>query len=78
MPRAGLGVQWVARTAGDARDLDRCSEVLKERGTFVGHETSEGIELVEGRDPDGLPVLIVYPGAERAPRHVIADRIQRA
>ena len=78
MPRGGLGVQWVAWTAGDAQDLDRCSELLKERGTFVGRETSEGVTFVEGRDPDDLPVLIVYPGAERAPRHVIADRIRRA
>jgi hypothetical protein len=78
MPRHGFGVQWVAWTAGDAHDLDRCSDVLKERGTYVGRDTSEGITSVEGRDPDGLPVIIVYPGAERAPRHMIHDHIRRA
>lgn len=78
MRRDGFGVQWVAWTAGDAHDLDRCSEVLEERGAYVGRETSEGITLLEGRDPDGLPVIIVYPGAEHAPRHVIHDRIHRA
>ena len=77
-PREGLGVQWVAWTAGIAGDLDRCSEMLKERGAYVGRAISEGITVVEGRDPDGLPVLIIYPGAELAPRHVIADRIRRA
>lgn len=71
-------VQWVAWTAGDAHDLDRCSEVLKERGAYVGRDGSEGITLLEGRDPDGLPVIIVHPGAEHAPRHVIHDRIRRA
>ena len=78
MPRHGFGVQWVAWTAGDAHDLDRCSALLKERGAYVGRDTSEGITSVEGRDPDGLPVIIVYPGAERAPRHMIHDHIRRA
>ena len=78
MPRDGFGVQWVAWTAGDAHDLDRCSELLKERGAYVDRDTSEGITVLEGRDPDGLPVIIVHPGAERAPRHVIHDRIRRA
>lgn len=73
-----LGVQWVGWTAGDAHDLDRCSELLKERDAYVGRETSEGITLLEGHDPDGLPVIIVYPGAEHAPRHMIHDRIRRA
>ena len=77
-PRDGIGVQWLGWTAGGARDLDRCVELLKERGAYVGRDTSEGISLVEGRDPDGLPVLIVYPGAEHAPRHVIHARIHQA
>jgi len=76
--RDGFGVQWVGWTAGDADDLDRCSWVLKERDAYVGRETSEGITLLEGRDPDGLPVIIVYPGAEHAPRHLIHGRIRRA
>lgn len=76
--RAGFGVQWVAWTAGDPHDLDRCSDMLKESGDYVGRDTSDGITLLEGRDPDGLPVIIVYPGAERAPRHVIHDRTRPA
>ena len=77
-PKDGLGVQWVGWTAGDAQDLDRCTDVLKEQGAFVGREEiGEGITLLEGRDPDGLPVIIVYPGAEHAPRHVIHERIRR-
>lgn len=78
MARDGLGVHWVAWTAGDAHDLDRCSEMFRERGAYVGRETTEGITSVEGRDPDGLPVIIVHPGAEHAPRHVIHDRVHRA
>lgn len=77
VPRDEAGVQWVAWTAGDMDDLERCSVVLKEHGTYMGRDTSEGVTSVEGRDPDGLPVVVVYPGAERAPRHIIHDRIRR-
>jgi len=66
-PRNGFGVQWLAWIAGDADDLDRCSELLKERGAYVGRDTTEGITSVEGRDPDGLPVIIVYPGPSVRP-----------
>ena len=76
--RDGFGVQWVGWTAGDAADLDRCGEVLKERGAYVNRDTSEGLTLLEGRDPDGVAVVIVYPGAENSPRHVIHNRIRQA
>ncbi len=76
--RDGFGVQWVAWTAGDAHDLDRCSDLLKEHGAYVSRDTSEGITVLEGRDPDGIPVIIVYPGAEHAPRHMIHARIHQA
>jgi hypothetical protein len=70
-------VQWVGWTAGDAEDLERCSDLLKERGAYVNRDTTEGITLLEGRDPDGLPVIFVYPGAEHAPRHFIHNRIHQ-
>jgi len=52
--------------------------MLKERDAYVGRDTTEGITSVEGRDPDGLPIIVDYPGAERAPRHIIHDRIRGA
>src|SRR6266511_1899242 len=73
----GIGVRWVAWTAGGARDLDRCADLLKERGAYERQDTSEGITVLEGRDPDGLPVLITYPGPDQAPRHMIHPRIYR-
>jgi CBS domain-containing protein len=73
----GLGVQWVAWTAGGDEDLDRCTEMLKARGAYVGRHVMESINIVEGRDPDGLPVLITYPGPDLAPRHLIDARISQ-
>jgi len=31
--------------------------------------------VVEGRDPDDLPVLIVYPGPDQTPLHELPVRI---
>jgi CBS domain-containing protein len=71
----GVGLQLMAWTAGGPDDLDRCTEVLKERNAYVRRDTNEGITVLEGRDPDGLPVLITYPGPDQAPRHLINARI---
>jgi CBS domain-containing protein len=73
-----IGLQLVAWTAGSADELDRCEELLRERGAYERRDTSEGFARVEGRDPDGLPVLITYPGPERSPRHMISPRIYRS
>jgi hypothetical protein len=42
---------------------------------YVDRDTSEGFTFLEGRDPDGLPVIIAYPGPEQAPRHLIKSRV---
>ncbi|HEY1323796.1 MAG TPA: VOC family protein [Streptosporangiaceae bacterium] len=54
----GLGVQYVIWTvAGDAA-LDRCEQALKDRGALIERRTADEGELVEGRDPDGIAVMI--------------------
>jgi CBS domain-containing protein len=69
----GVGLQYVAWTAGGPHDLDRCSKVLTERGAYTSRDTVEGIDVLEGRDPDGLPVLITYPGPGQTPRRLISS-----
>jgi CBS domain-containing protein len=68
--RAGLDCAvW---TAGGPGDLDRCMQFLVERDAFTNRTNSDGVDVVQGRDPDGLPVLITYPGPDQAPRHVLS------
>ena len=62
-------------TAGGSVDLDRCAEFLTERGAFTNRTNSDGVDVVQGRDPDGLPVLITYPGPDQAPRQAISRRV---
>ena len=68
-----VGLQYVAWTAGGPHDLDRCTKVLTEHGAYTSRDTFEGIDVLEGRDPDGLPVLITYPGPGETPRRLISS-----
>lgn len=70
-----VGLQYVAWTSDGPGDLDRCAQALTERGAYISRDASEGIEVLEGRDPDGLPVLITYPGPDQTPPHLISSRV---
>jgi catechol 2,3-dioxygenase-like lactoylglutathione lyase family enzyme len=70
-----VGVQYVVWTATGERDLRRCEEVLKSRGAYTQTRTGAGSAAVEGRDPDGVVVVITYPGPDQAPLHELPVRI---
>jgi catechol-2,3-dioxygenase len=57
----GIGVQYLVWTARDAEDLERCERALRERASLVSITVDHGVKVVEGRDPDGIPVIVVYP-----------------
>ena len=71
----GVGVQYVIWTAGDPDDLSRCEKVLKDRSAWRDTRTTEHVTVVEGRDPDDIAVMIVYPGPDQAPLHELPVRI---
>jgi catechol 2,3-dioxygenase-like lactoylglutathione lyase family enzyme len=56
-----VGLQFVVWTARDDDDLDRCERELKARDAFVSVSIEQGARVVEGRDPDGIPIVVVYP-----------------
>lgn len=70
----GIGYQYVIWTADDD-ELKRCEGVRREQSDQVTLTDEEGFRILEGRDPDGLPVLISYSGPDRVPRREIIDRI---
>jgi catechol-2,3-dioxygenase len=61
-----IGVQYLVWTARDGDDLARVEEALKARGAFVSATVEQGINVVEGHDPDNIPVLVVYPPSAAA------------
>jgi catechol 2,3-dioxygenase-like lactoylglutathione lyase family enzyme len=71
----GVGVQYVVWTARSGDDLVRCERVLKERSAHFETLSLEGVSSVHGRDPDGITVVIVYPGPEQVPLRELPARI---
>ena len=57
----GIGVQFLVWTAESAGYLDRCEKVLRARGAFVSRSLDHGVRVLEGRDPDGIRVIVVLP-----------------
>lgn len=75
-PLGAIGVQYVIWTADSPEDLQRCERLLKERDAHIAsRETGDNVTVVEGRDPDGLPLVIAYPGPHGAARQEIMARI---
>ena len=71
----GVGVQYVIWTAPSQEDLERSERVLKERSAHLDTRTSGRTTAVEGRDPDNITVMIIYPGPEEEPVHKLPLRI---
>ena len=71
----GIGVHYLVWTARDAGDLVRCENVLKARDAFVSTTQDQGVTVVEGHDPDDLPVLLVYPPSSSVSMSALPSRI---
>lgn len=70
-----IGVQYIIWTALDEDDLRRCKEVLRKNSRQVTQRTAGMCTVVEGTDPDDVPVLVTYPGPAQVSRHKIFERI---
>jgi catechol 2,3-dioxygenase-like lactoylglutathione lyase family enzyme len=80
LPRAqrmtgNVGVQYLIWTARDEGDLVRVEEALKGRGAFVSTTSEQGVKVVEGHDPDNIPLLVVYPARSEAGLTAVPARI---
>jgi catechol 2,3-dioxygenase-like lactoylglutathione lyase family enzyme len=71
----GIGYQYVIWTAASDEELLRCETVLRTQSEHVTVTQHQGFRMVEGRDPDDVPVLVTYPGPDEAPRQEIISRI---
>jgi catechol 2,3-dioxygenase-like lactoylglutathione lyase family enzyme len=70
-----VGIQYVIWTAAGQDDLSRCEQALKARSAHTETRTCEEVTAVEGRDPDGLTVIVTYPGPDQVPLHELPVRI---
>jgi catechol 2,3-dioxygenase-like lactoylglutathione lyase family enzyme len=74
-PLGGIGVQYVIWTASDAADLERCERTLKDLSAYRDSRAEGQARAVEGRDPDDIVVMMVYPGPDQLPLHELPVRI---
>jgi catechol 2,3-dioxygenase-like lactoylglutathione lyase family enzyme len=70
-----VGVQYVAWTAASRDDLRRCEQVLKKHRAYRETHLTDHAAAVEGRDPDDIMVLVVYPGPDQIPLRELPVRI---
>lgn len=70
-----IGVQYLLWSADSMEELQRCEQVLRRESNQVRRERLDEFEVVEGVDPDHVPVMVVYPGPDEFTRHAIIPRI---
>jgi catechol-2,3-dioxygenase len=64
-PLGAVGVQYLVWMTDSREDLDRRTELLRQRSAYRDVHTVEDGVTVEGRDPDDLVVMLAFrpPGA---------------
>lgn len=70
-----VGVQYVLWTAASREDLEQFERLLRQRSAFKERRGTEEVTVVEGRDPDDIVVLVIYPGPGEVPVHELPARI---
>jgi len=76
-PLGSVGIQYVVWTAAGAEDLARCERVLAGRGAHRDTRRSGDLTVVEGRDPDDMVLMVIYPGPDVLPLRELPVRIYR-
>jgi catechol 2,3-dioxygenase-like lactoylglutathione lyase family enzyme len=71
----GIGPQYVLWSAASEPEFARCETFLRRQSTHVTTTTVDGFRMVEGRDPDDIPVVISFPGPDELARSEIVARI---
>lgn len=61
-PLGSIGVQYLTWNTTSKDDLDRRAEILRRNSAYRETRTDDGAIVVEGRDPDDVPVMITYSG----------------
>ncbi|MCU1508986.1 MAG: uncharacterized protein JWR53_392 [Glaciihabitans sp.] len=74
-PLGGIGAQYALWSAASEADLDRCEAAMRQESTRVVVTQHDGFRMVEGRDPDDVPVIVSYPGPDLVARREIVPRI---
>ena len=70
-----VGIQYLTWSTATRADLDRRTEILRRQSAYRETRTDHDVAVVEGRDPDDVPVLIVYAEDKGQPMRELPTRI---
>jgi catechol-2,3-dioxygenase len=74
---ASIGIQYCVWTVDSTEALTRADARLKAQSSFVSRWQSEGIDVLEGHDPDGIPVVLFVPAPDHRRPSSVFPRIYR-
>jgi catechol 2,3-dioxygenase-like lactoylglutathione lyase family enzyme len=72
---SGLGHHLLMWATDSAKGLECLKQALQGTGSYVDTHTSGGVTFVEGRDPDGLRVVIAHPDPAQQPRSIFDSHL---
>jgi catechol 2,3-dioxygenase-like lactoylglutathione lyase family enzyme len=71
---ARLGIQLCSWSFDSREELLRTGSWLAEHDALISKTEAEGIMVIEGRDPDNNPLMLIYPVAHKHPPSLL-DRV---
>jgi catechol-2,3-dioxygenase len=74
-PLGSIGIQYLTWTVPTRADLERRAAILRQHSAYQETRTDGEATVVEGRDPDDLVVMLVYPGGARSAMRKLPGRI---
>ena len=74
-PLGSIGIQYLTWTVPTRADLERRAEILRQHSAYQETRTDGEATVVEGRDPDDLVIMLVYPGGARSAMRKLPGRI---
>lgn len=72
---SGLGYHLLVWATESHQGLERLQQTLQEMGSYVDIHKAGDVTFVEGRDPDGLRVIIAHPDPAQQPRSVFDSHL---
>jgi catechol 2,3-dioxygenase-like lactoylglutathione lyase family enzyme len=74
-PTGGIGPHLLMWAANSMEGLEYFEQALKDTDSHTYTHSAGGVTFVEGRDPDGIRVIIAHPDPEQRPRSVLDMRL---
>lgn len=71
----GLGHHLLMWATDSGEGLESLQQALRDTGSYVDTHISGGVTFVEGRDPDGLRVVIAHPDPAQKPRSIFDSHL---